>query len=36
LAMKGRARVPVAARPIDPRSTERLLSLLMSILPALP
>jgi len=30
LAMKGRERVPIAARPIDPRSTERLLSLLMS------
>src|SRR5258707_13039637 len=29
LAMKGRARVPIAARPTDPRSTERLLSLLM-------
>src|SRR5215469_12248056 len=30
LAMKGRASVPIAARPTDPRSTERLLSLLMA------
>src|SRR5215831_3389308 len=29
LAMKGRPSVPIAARPTDPRSTERLLSLLM-------
>src|SRR6516164_8663391 len=28
-AMKGRPSVPIAARPTDPRSTERLLSLLM-------
>src|ERR1700740_663635 len=29
LAMKGRATVPIAARPMEPLSTERLLSLLM-------
>src|SRR5580700_9023262 len=33
LATNGRARVPAAARLREPRSTERLLSLLMSILP---
>src|SRR5258708_27466638 len=33
LAMKGRARVPAAANPKDPRSTERRLSLRMAILP---
>src|SRR5262245_10270846 len=38
LAMKGRARVPAAVRPMDPRSTERLLSLLMqsSLHPLVP
>src|SRR5262249_37043541 len=36
LAMKGRPRVPAAARPRDPRSTERLLSLLMPILLGSP
>src|SRR5262249_16842006 len=36
LAMKGRARVPAAVRPMDPRSTERLLSLLIAILLASP
>src|SRR6516165_1214688 len=34
--MKGRPRVPAAARPSDPRSTERLLSLLMPILLVSP
>src|SRR4029077_14288303 len=33
LAMKGRPRVPAAARATDPCRTERLLSLLMPILP---
>src|SRR5260370_14536452 len=33
LAMKGRARVPAAANPKDPWSTERRLSLRMAILP---
>src|SRR5215472_6021566 len=36
LAMKGRARVPAAARPTDPRRTERLLNLRMPSLLGLP
>src|SRR6202011_3432791 len=34
LAMNGRARLPAAASAADPRSSERLLSLLMMTLPA--
>ena len=33
LAMKGRAKAPAAANPNDARSTERLLSLFMAVLP---